>query len=135
MYSITSQFDEDSSFSCFFQNSNFSSVKFIHRQEWLVFQIHRQRSGLHLNPIEYAWSWMKMRLRESSATNIEEWKQDITRLWVTKMSENDYLQFLVTSMPRRMQSGDLHAQEDAGGPGEGGVHDPLLVHYCIINFC
>ena len=32
-------------------------------------------------------------------------------------------------------SGDLHAQEDAGGPGEGGVHDPLLVHYCIINFC
>ena len=56
-----------------------------------------------LNPIENAWSWMKMRLNESSATNIEEWKQDITRLWVTKMSENDYLQSLVTSMPRRMQ--------------------------------
>ena len=56
-----------------------------------------------LNPIENAWSWVKMRLKESSATNIEEWKQDITRLWVTKMSENDYLQSLVTSMPRRMQ--------------------------------
>ena len=54
-----------------------------------------------LNPIENAWNWMKVKLRESMATNMEDWKRDIVRLWVTRMDDR-YLQALVESMPRRM---------------------------------
>ena len=41
-----------------------------------------------LNPIENAWSWMK--LRESTATNMQEWQRDITELWAVRMNDSQY---------------------------------------------
>ncbi len=38
-----------------------------------------------LNPIENAWSWMKVQLRESKATNLKEMKEDVTKKRVLKM--------------------------------------------------
>ncbi len=32
---------------------------------------------------------------------MEEWKREIVKLWVTRMSDSDYLKKLVESMPRR----------------------------------
>ena len=60
------------------------------------------RNSSDLNPIENAWSWIKMKL-ESSATKIEEWKQEITKLWCLKMLDSDYLRLLVNSMPKSMK--------------------------------
>ena len=34
---------------------------------------------------------------------MEDWKREIVKLWVTRMSDNSYLQNLVESMPRRLQ--------------------------------
>ena len=56
-----------------------------------------------LNPIENAWSWMKLQLKDVVCTNMEDWKREIVKLWVTRMSDNSYLQNLVESMPRRLQ--------------------------------
>jgi hypothetical protein len=36
-----------------------------------------------LNPIENVWSWMKMKLKESAAKNMEKWKKEITELCTT----------------------------------------------------
>jgi hypothetical protein len=55
-----------------------------------------------LNPIENIWFWMKMKLRDSSAKNMEDWKRGITELWCLKLSDNEYLQKLVASMPKRL---------------------------------
>ena len=55
------------------------------------------------NPIENVWSWMKMQLASCNCTNIEELKGEIVRLWITRMSDLDYLSNLVYSMPRRLQ--------------------------------
>jgi hypothetical protein len=55
-----------------------------------------------LNPIENVWSWMKAKLRDSSAKNMEEWRREITELWTLRMSDSDYLRKLVASMPKRM---------------------------------
>jgi hypothetical protein len=41
-----------------------------------------------LKPIENSWSWMKVQLRESKATNLQELQQDVTRLWVLKMDDS-----------------------------------------------
>ncbi len=56
-----------------------------------------------INPIKNAWSWMKVQLRESKATNLQELQQDVTRLWVLKMDDCQYLRNLVESMPRRLE--------------------------------
>jgi hypothetical protein len=56
-----------------------------------------------LNPIENVWAWMKQKLTNSTATNLTDWKQAITELWVTRMDDIDYLKTLVESMPRRLQ--------------------------------
>ena len=40
---------------------------------------------------------------EDVCTNMEDWKREIVKLWVTRMSDNSYLQNLVESMPRRLQ--------------------------------
>ena len=33
---------------------------------------------------------------------MEDWKRELVKLWVTRMSDNSYLQNLVESMPRRL---------------------------------
>ena len=38
-----------------------------------------------------------------ASTNMEDWKREIVKLWVMKMSDDRYLQSLVESMPRRLQ--------------------------------
>ena len=54
-----------------------------------------------LNPIENAWSWMK--LRESTATNMQEWQRDITELWAVRMNDSQFLKDLVEFMSRHLQ--------------------------------
>jgi hypothetical protein len=56
-----------------------------------------------LNPIENACIWMKMQLRESKATNLKELKEDVSKQWVLKMDDCQYLRNLVESMPRRLE--------------------------------
>ena len=34
---------------------------------------------------------------------MEDWMRKLVKLWVTRMSDNSYLQNLVESMPRRLQ--------------------------------
>ena len=34
---------------------------------------------------------------------MEDWKRELVKLWVTRMSDNSYLQNLVESMPTRLQ--------------------------------
>lgn len=55
-----------------------------------------------LNPIENVWAWMKRRLRDIPCTNMKQWREEITRLWVIKMADSQYLRNLVESMPRRL---------------------------------
>jgi hypothetical protein len=56
-----------------------------------------------LNPIENALSWMKVQLRESNATNLKELKEAVTKLWVLKMNNSQYLRNLEESMHRRLK--------------------------------
>ncbi len=56
-----------------------------------------------LNPIENVWAWMKLQLRNCNAKNLGELKQEITKLWVTKMEDLVCLKSLVESMPHRLQ--------------------------------
>ena len=64
-----------------------------------------------LNPIENAWSWMKKQLSETSTANkMVEWKRDVTELWVLRMSNGQYLQF----MPRRLE--DISREEKLENP-------------------
>ena len=56
-----------------------------------------------LNLIENAWSWMKVQLRETKPTNLEELKDEIRKLWVLRMDNSPYLKKLVESMPDRIQ--------------------------------
>ncbi len=46
---------------------------------------------------------MKVKLREFKATNLQELQQDLTRLWVLKMDDSQYLRNLVKSVPRRLE--------------------------------
>jgi hypothetical protein len=39
---------------------------------------------------------------DTSCTNIREWKNKIVKLWVTRVSDSDYLKKLVELMPRRI---------------------------------
>jgi transposase len=55
-----------------------------------------------LNPIENVWAWMKLQLKETSCTNMKELKEEIVKLWVTRVSDSDYLKKLVESMPKRL---------------------------------
>jgi hypothetical protein len=59
-------------------------------------------NSLDLNPIENVWVWMKNQLADANCKNMDEWKREITRLWVTKMDDCQYLKNLVESMPRRL---------------------------------
>jgi hypothetical protein len=46
---------------------------------------------------------MKLQSRGTSCTNIRVWKNKIVKLlWVTRVSDSDYLKKLVESMPRRV---------------------------------
>ncbi len=57
-----------------------------------------------LNPIENVWAWMKQKLRDSSAKNLDEWKREIpAELWTLRMDNIQYLTSLVESMLRRLQ--------------------------------
>ncbi len=56
-----------------------------------------------LNPIENCWAWMKDQLTDCNATSLPALQLEITRLWVTRMENSDYLRSLVESMPRRLQ--------------------------------
>ena len=68
-----------------------------------------------LNPIENAWSWMKKQLSDTStATNMGDWKREVTELWVLRMRDSQYLRNLVESMPRRLK--DVISRE--GNPTE-----------------
>ena len=47
---------------------------------------------------------MKKQLSETStATNMGDWKREVTELWVLRMSNSQYLQNLVESMPMRLE--------------------------------
>jgi hypothetical protein len=48
------------------------------------------------------WAWTKFKIRVTSCTSTEEWKSKIMKLWVTRMSDSNYLKKLVESMPRRI---------------------------------
>ncbi len=56
-----------------------------------------------LNPIENVWSWMKQKLMDSSAKNLDEWRREILELWTLRIDDIQYLKSLVESMPRRLQ--------------------------------
>ena len=55
-----------------------------------------------LNPIENAWNWMKLQLKEKVITNLEQLEQEIKELWCIKMADGEYLHTLVNSIPRRL---------------------------------
>ena len=42
-------------------------------------------------------------MKNVHATNLEELKEEITKLWVLRMDNCDYLKKLVESMPQRLQ--------------------------------
>ena len=46
---------------------------------------------------------MKVQLKEVNCTNIEMLKEEIKKLWVTRMTDSQYLRNLVESMPRCLQ--------------------------------
>ena len=54
---------------------------------------------------------MKLQLRKTHPSNLEELKMEITRLWVIRLEDSDYLRGLVDSMPRRVQ--EVLAREGA----------------------
>jgi hypothetical protein len=56
-----------------------------------------------LNPIETVWSRMKKNLVDHKCTNMEQWRDAIKMVWLEKTEQCDFLQKLVTSMPKRMQ--------------------------------
>jgi transposase len=43
------------------------------------------RQSPDLNPMENVLAWMKLLLRETSCTNMKEWKNKLVKLWVTRM--------------------------------------------------
>ena len=45
----------------------------------------------------------KDQLTDCNATSLPALQLEITRLWVTRMENSDYLRSLVESMPRRLQ--------------------------------
>jgi hypothetical protein len=55
-----------------------------------------------LNPIENASAWMKMQLRESHPTNLDQLREEVKRLWVLRMEDSQILRSLVESMPKRL---------------------------------
>jgi hypothetical protein len=48
-------------------------------------------------------SGMKMQLKETHPTNLEELKVEIKKLWVLRMNDSQYLNKLMESMPDRIQ--------------------------------
>jgi hypothetical protein len=46
---------------------------------------------------------MKMQLKETHPTNLEELKVEIKKLWVLRMDDSQYLKKLMESMPDRIQ--------------------------------
>ncbi len=60
-------------------------------------------NGPDLNPIENVWSWMKLQLKSSTCSTMNEWIKEIKGLWIIKMDDSEYLNKLVDSMPRRLE--------------------------------
>jgi hypothetical protein len=56
-----------------------------------------------LNPIENVWAWMKVQLKDTSPTNLEQLKDEILKLWVIRMEDSAYLKNLMEYMPQRLQ--------------------------------
>ena len=48
-------------------------------------------------------AWMKTQLKDTQVNSMAELQATITRLWVLRMSDSDYMRSLVESMPRRLQ--------------------------------
>ena len=46
---------------------------------------------------------MKTQLKDTQVNSMAELQATITRLWVLRMSDSDYMRSLVESMPRRLQ--------------------------------
>jgi hypothetical protein len=46
---------------------------------------------------------MKVQLKSTYPTNLEQLKEEILKLWVIRMEDSAYLKNLVESMPRRLQ--------------------------------
>jgi hypothetical protein len=71
--------------------------------EWSLIQLIKgPGSSSDLNLIEKVLVRVKFKLRETSCSNMQEWKREIVMLWVTRMSDSYYLEKLVESMPRRL---------------------------------
>jgi hypothetical protein len=71
--------------------------------EWLLIQlIKRPGNSSDLNLIEKVLVRVKFKLRETSCSNMQEWKREIVTLWVTRMSDSYCLEKLVESMLRRL---------------------------------
>ena len=61
-------------------------------QEWPQIQLIKWLGNSpDLNPIENLWAWMKLQLREAHPSNLEELKTEITRLWVIRLEDSDWL--------------------------------------------
>jgi hypothetical protein len=56
-----------------------------------------------LNPIKNVWAWIKVQLKNSSPTNLEQLKEEILKLWVIRMEDFAYLKNLVEAIPWRLQ--------------------------------
>ncbi len=56
-----------------------------------------------LNPIKNVWAWIKVQLKNSSPTNLEQLKEEILKLWVIRMEDSAYLKNLVEPIPWRLQ--------------------------------
>ena len=54
-----------------------------------------------MNPIEYLWRMMKLKLKNRTASNIEERKQQVQDVW--KQMSPDLTKKLVHSMPKRLK--------------------------------
>ncbi len=68
----------------------------------LIQLIKRPGNSPDLNLIEKVLIRVKFKLRETSCSNMQEWKREIVTLWVTRMSDSNYLEKLMESMPRRL---------------------------------
>jgi hypothetical protein len=61
----------------------------------------QQRIDIQL--VDWPGNWTKKKLEDHNSTILQQWKEDILKVWVESTEECAFLQNLVTSMPCRMQ--------------------------------
>jgi hypothetical protein len=66
---------------------------------------------------------MKVQLKNTSHTNLEQLKEEILQLWVIRMEDSAYLKNLIESMPQRLQG----VIEWGGNITH---HEIMLIHMC-----